>query len=127
MIRRILIAAMLASAIPLAQAQAPACFEPKQKFDARFVGNWEIAQWQVRYSIRQQGNQICLYARDASANEWFQISGLDWDGKTLAASFLLPSTKWRTESRLTLLDNNRVRDEYSHPEGRQTDVWTRRK
>ncbi len=126
MIRKILIGLAVLTA-NLAWAQAPACFEPAQRFDARFVGNWEIAQWQVRYSIRQDGRQVCLYARDVAANEWFQISGLAWDGKTLSGTFLLPSTKWRTESRLTLLDGDRIRDEYRHPDGETVDVWTRRR
>ena len=120
---------LLALGSSLSQAAptpAPSCFEPK-KFDSRFVGNWEIAEWKVRYSIRQKGKQVCLLGRDAQGDEWFEISELKWNGKVLAATFLMPSTKWRTHSRLTLIEADRIRDDYTSKEGKQTDYWTRRK
>ena len=106
---------------------APACFVPTRKFDSRFIGSWEIAEWKLRYSILGKGKQICLYARDVQEDEWFEISGLKWDGKVLSAAFLMPSTKWHTQSRLTLVDANKLRDEYRNKDGKHTDFWTRRK
>jgi hypothetical protein len=105
---------------------APACFDPGQKFDSRFVGNWEIAEWQVRYSIRAKGKQVCLYGRDVQADEWFDIPEMSWDGKTLSVSFVLPSTKWRTQNRLTVLGPDTIRDEYTTRDGKRTDTWIRR-
>jgi hypothetical protein len=104
---------------------APTCFTPK-KFDSRMTGNWEIAESSVRYSIRAKGKQVCLYGREVQGNEWFEVSDLKWDGKVLSATFLMPSTKWRTSSRLTLVDANKIRDDYTNKDGKQTDFWTRR-
>lgn len=128
MIRKLFLTGLLlaVNAAALA-APEPACFTPGKKFDSRLLGNWEIAQWNVRYSMRAKGKQVCLYARDAQADEWFQISELKWDGKFLQASFYLPSTKWRTQSRLRLDGPDRIRDEYSNKDGKHTDFWTRRK
>lgn len=125
------LAALIFSAtLPVfAQAQAaadPSCFTPGKSFDQRLLGNWEIARWQVRYSTFRRGSEICVLARDASRSEWYYIPELQWDGKTLSAAFVLPSTKWRTESRLTALDANRVQDSYRYPGGERTDIWTRR-
>lgn len=118
---------LIATLLAQSALAAPACFTPGKKFDSRFVGNWEIAQWNMRYSIRAKGKQICMYARDAQADEFFEIPELQWDGKVLQASFFLPSTKWRTQSRLSIESANRVRDDYSNKDGKHTDFWTRRK
>lgn len=130
MIRKMILAACAALAMqaaPSLAAPAPTCFIPSKKFDNHFIGNWEIAEWKVRYTIIGKGKQICLYARDAQGDEWFEISNLKWDGKTLSATFLMPSTQWRTQSRLSLMGADKIRDEYSNKDGKQTDIWTRRK
>ena len=129
MIRKMILAALAVLAVqagPGMAAPAPTCFEPARKFDSRLVGTWEIAEWKVRYSIRQKGKQVCLYGRDVQGDEWFEVSDLKWDGKALHATFLMPSTKWRTQSRLTLVNADKIRDEYSNKDGKQTDFWTRR-
>ena len=122
----LLVATTLLSAHAFAAPPA-ACFVPQKKFDNRFVGNWQIAEWKVRYSIIGKGREICLYARDGEENEWFEISDVKWDGNTLSASFLMPSTKWRTQSRLTVVDKDKLRDEYTAKDGKHTEFWTRRK
>ncbi|GAB2893198.1 hypothetical protein GCM10027046_22660 [Uliginosibacterium flavum] len=130
MIRKMILAALAVLAVqagPGMAAPAPTCFTPTKKFNNRFIGNWEIAEWKVRYTIVGKGKQICLYARDAQGDEWFDISSVKWDGQILSASFLMPSTQWRTQSRLTLIDADKIRDEYSNKDGKQTDIWTRRK
>jgi len=123
----LLVATVLLSAGPALAAAPSACFVPQKKFDNRFLGNWEVAEWKVRYSIIGKGREICLYARDAEGNEWFEISEPKWDGKVLAATFLMPATKWRTQSRLTAVDKDKLRDDYTARDGKHTDYWTRRK
>lgn len=129
MFKRLLLAAIVVSSqvVLAAPTPEPACFIPKKKFDRRMLGNWQIEAWQVRYTIVGKANKICLYARDAAANEWFEISDLKWNGKVLEASFYLPSTQWRTHSKLSAESADKIRDEYSHKNGKETDFWTRRK
>ena len=118
----LLLAAGVSQAAPM---PAPTCFTPN-KFDSRMAGNWEIAEWKVRYSIRVKGKQVCLYGRDVKDDESFEISDLKWSKQVLSATFLMPSTQWRTQSRLTLLDADKLRDEYRNKDGKHTDIWTRR-
>ena len=125
--KTLLIAATSLLAVPPALAAPSACFVPQKKFDNRFVGNWEIVEWKVRYTIRGKGKEICLWARDAQGDEWFEVGEPKWDGKTLSVRFLMPSTKWQTQSRLSLADADRIRDDYSAKDGKHTDYWTRRK
>ncbi|MDP5238889.1 hypothetical protein Q9Q94_05075 [Uliginosibacterium sp. 31-16] len=127
MTRGLLIALLGLQAGVSMAAPPPACFVPQKKFDNRFIGNWQIAEWNVRYSIVGKGREICLYGRDAQGDEWFEISELKWNGKVLSATFLMPSTQWRTHSRLSLVEADRIRDDYTSKEGKQTDYWTRRK
>lgn len=120
-------AAVLVQSAFAAPMPEPSCFVPGKKFDSRFIGNWEIAQWNVRYSFRAKGKKICMYGRDVAMDEWFDIPEQRWDGKALHVTFIMPSTKWRTKSRLTLIDADSIRDEYTNKNGKHTDTWTRRK
>jgi hypothetical protein len=109
-----------------------ACFEPATSLDARFVGEWELVEGNtnIQYTITQKGRQLCLAAHAVNTSEWYEVSDLNWDGKVLSVTFLAPSNKWRTESRLTISDGNRIRDEFTTkhtPKGvALTEVWTRR-
>jgi hypothetical protein len=133
MIRKMLLAAttavlllMIASA-QAAHALPRTCFVPGKKFDNRLAGNWEIAPLKVRYSIRAKGREVCIFARDVQAGEYFEIPELQWTGKVLELVFYLPSNKWSTRSRLSVENADLLRDEYSTPNGPRTDFWTRRK
>ncbi len=123
----LLFSALLALPAQAASQPDPVCFLPGRHFDSAFLGNWEIAEWKVRYSIFMRDNQVCLLGRDQQTDEWFEIPEIQWDGQFLRASFLLRSTRWRTESQLGLASNDRLRDEYTWRDGRRVDYWTRRK
>ncbi|NSL55675.1 hypothetical protein [Uliginosibacterium aquaticum] len=130
MIRHRLFALLALTCLAAAQAAPlpePTCFVPGKKFDNRLAGNWEIAPLNVRYSIRAKGREVCVYARDVQADEYFEIPELQWDGKVLEIGFYLASTKWSTRSRLSVENADLLRDEYSTPKGPRTDFWTRRK
>jgi len=122
-----LLTLFLAQAAIAGPPSEPFCFLPGKPFETRFLGDWELAQWKVRYSAFMRGQQVCLQAHDLSADEWFDIPEVQWDGKVLQAAFVLPSTKWRTESQLSLTQDNRIRDEYSYRDGRRVEYWTRYK
>ncbi|MEN3111035.1 hypothetical protein ACFONG_04165 [Uliginosibacterium paludis] len=123
----LLLSALLALPAQAAPQPDPVCFLPGRHFDSAFLGNWEIAQWKVRYSLFMRDRQVCLLARDMQADEWFEIPEIQWDGQFLRAGFLLRSTKWRTDSQLSLASGDRLRDEYTWRDGRRIDYWTRRK
>lgn len=111
---------------PVLKAPEAACFLPGKRFEQHFVGNWEIQDLNVRYSVRLRGKSVCLFGRDVENDEWFEISNMTWDGVGLGATFTMRSTKWKTRSRLTLETNDSIRDEYVTSEGKKVDHWTRR-
>lgn len=129
MIRKYFLMLVLLCSLPAVASPPPEpfCFLPGKPFETRFLGDWELVQWKVGYSVFMRTQQVCLLAQDLRADEWFDIPEAQWDGKELRVVFVLPSTKWHTESRLSVADGGRVRDEYRHADGQRVDYWTRRK
>jgi hypothetical protein len=65
---------------------------------------------------------VQLTGKDANDGESFVITNTQWDGTTLTADFLMPSTQWRTRSKLALTGPNTLSGKY---EDGSVEVWTR--
>lgn len=121
----------LGKAVGSAVADARAHKEKKDEleaklgdFDPRFVGKWQIEQWDVSYEIKLVESEIVVTGRSDALDEPFVVSDVKWEPPVLSASFLFASTGHETHSKLTIIDENQIRDDYTG-DAVSVDTWTR--
>ena len=80
---------------------------------SQFVGRWQQddGDSSAAYEVRIKAAKPVVTGIDQHDGERFRISGISWDGEALSFSAFMPSTKWRTWHRLTLLRPGLVRHE----------------
>ncbi len=86
------------------------------------AGHWKVEGSTAVFDIRADQGTLQLTGKDANDGESFVISSVQWDGTTLNADFLMPSTKWRTRSKLELTDADTLSGKY---EDGSVELWKR--
>lgn len=72
---------------------------------SRFAGRWEQDDdgSEAVYEITIKNGKPVVAGFDKRDGERLKISGVKWDGKGLSFTAFMPSTRWRTWHRLTLV------------------------
>ncbi len=109
--------------VPVAATAPTAPIPPTRAASALpLAGQWQVEGSSAVFDIRADQGPVQLTGNDAKDGESFVISSVQWDGTTLSADFLMPSTKWRTRSKLVLTDADTLSGKY---EDGSAEVWKR--
>jgi len=121
----------------ISAAPAPAGFAMQQKADTQpletispkpagrdISGEWHVVDSTARFKISFVDGNIQIEGWDSSDGEKFRISDVQWDGKRLKGTFLMPSTNGTTYSDLVLIDPNTLKGRYKGSSSGE-EVWKR--
>ena len=97
----------------------------KNAFDRGFVGTWVVEGSTAEFTITLKNGLVIFSGRDMEDREHFQVHFIHWDDSTFKGSFLMPSTRHTTIVRLSVLDDNRLRCEYSGDASGES-IWWRK-
>ncbi len=90
------------------------------------AGTWYSPSTTMQFTVSIQKNVVHIHAWDNNDGEVFEISDVSWDGTTLKATFLMPSTQHRTTALITKVSEDELSDKYSgDAEGSMS--WYRKK
>ncbi len=86
----------------LSGASAAAADSPSQGSisSSDLSGKWKLDTSTAVFEIAYLDGAIQMSGEDSQDGEKFIISNITWDGHTLKADFLMPSTNWRTHAEL---------------------------
>lgn len=97
----------------------------KDAFDRGFVGTWVAEGSTAEFTINLKNGLVIFSGRDMEDRESFQVHFIHWDDSTFKGSFLMPSTRHTTIVKLSVLDDNRLRCEYSGDASGES-IWWRK-
>ena len=86
------------------------------------VGHWKVDGSTAEFQITRDKEDIQIVGEDQTDGEKFVVSNIHWDGFTLVADFLMPSTKGGTHSELTLVDQDTLAGKYADG---APEIWRR--
>jgi hypothetical protein len=75
-------------------------------------GQWQVVESSAVFNITFVDGNIHIQGWDSSDGEQFRISDVQWDGKRLKGTFVMPSTNGTTYSNLLLVDPGTLRGSY---------------
>jgi hypothetical protein len=107
-----------------ASAPAAASSAPRAAAAHPLAGHWQVEGSTAVFDIRTDQGAVQLTGKDANDGESFVITNTQWNGTTLTADFLMPSTKWRTRSKLALTGPDTLSGKYKDG---SVELWTRGK
>lgn len=72
---------------------------------SKLAGRWEPddGDSEAVYEVEIKAGEPVVTGFDKRDEEGFKISGVKWNGKVLSFTAYMPSTRWRTWHRLTLV------------------------
>ncbi len=97
----------------------------KKVFDRGFVGTWIVEGSTAEFTINLKDGMVIFSGRDMEDRESFYVRFIHWDDSTFKGSFLMPSTRHNTIVELSVLDDNRLRCEYSGDSSGES-IWWRK-
>ncbi|WP_417069700.1 hypothetical protein [Niveibacterium terrae] len=106
-------------AISRPQTNTPEKASPAQ---THIAGKWQVENSSAVFEIASAGDGIAISGLDSSDGEAFVITNVKWDGQTLEADFLMPSTDFSTHSRLSLADKDTLTGKYADG---SPEIWRR--
>jgi hypothetical protein len=87
-------------------------------------GKWQVIESNARFIISFIGNKIHVEGWDSSDGEKFKISHLEWNGRRLKCTFIMPSTGKTRHSDLLLIDKNILKGNYKGDVSGE-EIWKR--
>jgi hypothetical protein len=87
-------------------------------------GKWQVMDSNARFIITFMGGDIHIEGWDDSDGEKFKISNLEWNGKRLKCTFLMPSTGKTRHSDLLWIDKNILKGNYEGDVSGE-EIWRR--
>jgi hypothetical protein len=87
-------------------------------------GKWQVIESNARFIITFVGGDIDIEGWDSSDGEKFKISNLEWNGKRLKCTFIMPSTGKTRHSDLFLIDKNILKGNYEGDVSGE-EIWKR--
>jgi hypothetical protein len=88
------------------------------------LGKWQVIDSNARFIISFIDGSIHIEGWDSSDGEKFNISDLEWNGKRLKCTFLMPSTGKTRHSDLLLIDKNILKGIYEGDTSGE-EIWRR--
>jgi len=90
----------------------------------RLVGKWVSTDPDSRvvYEVVAHGKGISIRVFDETDREMFIVERQKWKGNWMHFDLFVPSTKWRTHNRLTLLGHKRALCEFAYKEEWEREV-----
>ena len=71
-----------------------------------------------------EDGEIVVTGQSDTFEEPFKVSDIEWNPPVLSATFLFESTGHTTHSKLTIIDEDRIQDDYTG-DAVAVDTWTR--
>ena len=87
-------------------------------------GKWQVIDSNAKFVITFIDGYIHIEGWDSSDGEKFNISELEWNGKRLKCTFLMPSTGKTRHSDLLLIDKNILKGIYEGDVSGE-EIWKR--
>jgi hypothetical protein len=87
-------------------------------------GKWQVIDSNARFVITFINGYIHIEGWDSSDGEKFNISDLEWNGKRLKCTFLMPSTGKTRHSDLLLINKKTLKGNYEGDVSGE-EIWKR--
>ena len=99
--------------------------ERTQKINLGFLGNWGSKESSAVFRFREIDGKISIDAWDADDGELFKVSSISWNENHLKAVIEMPSTRYKIQIELAVVDQDELQCLYSGDRFGKA-IWYRR-
>jgi|APSaa5957512622_1039677.scaffolds.fasta_scaffold21827_3 hypothetical protein len=96
-----------------------------QTINPRFLGNWVSKESSAVFKIREIDGEFSIDAWDGDDGELFKVSAISWSEQRLKAVIVMPSTQYKIQIELAVVDKDELECFYSGDRFGKA-IWYRR-